>query len=226
MATALTLIQDAASLFGMYAEDTDLSDVSAQLILRHLNRLLDSSSNERLMVNVMATETFPTVAGTASYASSVLGGSGRPLKVDSVNVTLDGSTFPVDLVDNRYYNEIAYKAAQGTPEVMYASMAYPTATFYFYPTPDDVYTVNLATQRVLSSALTLATSVSLPPGYEAWIVNALAVVAAPSFGTVASEEVKEAARIAKGNLKRANATPVPEMAVLLGGVRPNIFVGE
>ena len=224
MTTARDLINDAAAKVGEYAADSSMSDTSAQICLRDLNRMLDSWSNEPLMLFVKANETFPTVANTASYASSVI--TSRPVKIHSVTVTMTGTTFPVDLIDNVAYNEIAYKASAGLPRYCYASMAYPTATFYFYPTPDAVYTINVATERVLSTPLALSDTISFPPGYEEAIVNNLAIRIAPSFGAQVPPEVVEIARASKAALKRTNSTPVPILLLPMTGSRSNIYAGE
>ena len=223
MTTARDLINDAAAKIGEYAADSPMSDTSAQICLRDLNRMLDMWSNERLMLFVQANETFPTVASTASYASSVI--TTRPVKITSCTVTLSGTTLPVELIDNVAYNEISYKAATGIPRYCYPSMAHPTATFYFYPTPDDVYTVTLSTMRVLAAALALTDSVSFPPGYEEAIVSNLAVRIAPSFGASVPPEVVEIARASKAMLKRINATPVPMLLQPLSSSRSNIYAG-
>lgn len=225
MATAQSLINDAASLIGEYSDDTAMTDTKAQIFLRHLNRMLDSWSTERLMVPVIAQETFVTVAGTASYTSpSTL--TTRPLKIEFANATISGTTFPMELIDGQRYADIGTKASEGTPEFMYASMAYPTATFYLYPTPDQVYTITVGTRRVLSSALLLATSVSLPPGYEDAIVNNLAVRAAPSVGAQVPDSVVMVARETKAAVKRLNTTPVPVQEMPFASRRSNIYAGE
>lgn len=209
MTTATQLIDDACSEVGAAAQDTALSNYDAQYCLRVLNRMLASWATERLMVYALTTETFPTVAATASYSSTLLSG-GRPVAVDSVTVTQSGVTYPVELKDAQDYLAIGYKAAPGTPEVCFAEMTYPNATFYLYPTPDAIYTVSMSLRRALSSTLLLATDLALPPGYEDAIVLNLATRVAGHFGTDPSPQLVENAKQAKATLKRLNSVP-PQM---------------
>lgn len=226
MSTARDIVNDAAAILGQYAEDVALTDTTAQILLRDLNRLIESASRERLMLHVVTVENLTMVAGTASYTSASLG-SGRPMRVTGFTTTLSGTTFPGSMITAEEYDDIGFKAATGTPEFCYASMAYPTATFYFYPTPDAAYTAHLICERPLSSALVLATSISMPPGYEQWLVTELAVTSAAKLGVQVTPDMVRAASQARSAIKHANAAPIPTLAVLLGGpARGNIFAGE
>lgn len=203
MTTARDLVEDAAAEIGELATDTPLSSADAERILRRLNRMLDSWSNERLMVYELFDETFSTSAGVASYSSSLLA-SGRPVKVDGVTVRVSNVDYPQTIVSAADYDAIGNKTAGGIPDRVYPQMGYPNATFYFFPVPSGVYTVTVSAYRRLQNGLTLSTTIALPPGYEEAIVSNLAMLIAPMFGTKVSEETALSARESKARIKRVN----------------------
>lgn len=225
MTTARDIVNDAAAVLGLYAEDVALSDTSAQILLRDLNRMLDSASRERLMLHVVTLESLTLAANTASYASSLLA-SGRPSRVTGFTITLSGTTTVGTMINEQEYDDIGYKAATGCPTVCYASMAYPTATFYFYPTPDQAYTAHLTCERPLTSALSLSTSISMPPGYEHWMVSELAMTSAGKFGAQVTPEMMRVAAAARSAIKHANVSPIPTLTMPFAVRRGDIYAGE
>lgn len=205
MTTALDLINDACAHIGEYATDTALSDSDAQLCLRALQRMLDSWANEKLVVYSTSEESFSTAASTTRYTSASLS-SGRPVKIEGMFVRSDSVDYPITLIPREVYDSFTAKSTTGMPEYCYVNPAM-TLTMDLYPTPDAVYTVYVRSRRVLASGLALATSISVPPGYELAIVTNLAIAIAPMFGGAVKTETAEAARSSKAALKLTNYTP-------------------
>lgn len=227
MTTARDIVEDAAAEIGELATDTPLSSADAERILRRLNRMLSAWATERLMIYVRTQETLTLVAGTASYSSTGLSG-GRPVRVDSAFVRIDGADYPLTIATDAEYQAIPNKTVQATPEAVYPRMSYPNATFYFYPVPSEAMTCYLTMDRELTSTLSLSTSFALPPGYEEAVVANLAVLIAPMFGTSAKEETVLAARQGKARLKAANYVPIVATLGLPGGSagsRTSIYEG-
>lgn len=205
MTTALDLIKDAAAEIGEYASDTELSDADAQICLRRFQRMLDSWANEKLVVHSISEESFSTVASTTRYTSASLS-SGRPVKIESMFLRDDSVDTPIALIPREVYESFSTKSQTGMPEYCYVNPAM-TLTMDLYPTPDEVYTVYVRSRRVLASGLALATTVSLPPGYELAIVSNLAIAIAPLFGSSAKPETVELAKASKAAIKLTNWTP-------------------
>lgn len=227
MTTARDLVEDAAAEIGELANDTALSSADAERILRRLNRMLSAWASERLMVYALTQETLALSAGVASYSSTLLSG-GRPVRLESAMLRIDGADYPLDIVTDREYNAIPDKTVQATPEVVYARMSYPNATFYFWPVPSVSMTCYATMTRELTATLSLSTTVALPPGYEEAIVSNLALLIAPMFGTQASDTTIASARDGKARLKVLNYVPL-EMSLGLPttgrGSRHTIYEG-
>src|SRR4030095_15896527 len=212
MTTAVDLITDAAFAAQVIGQDQTLSSGDAQLILRRLNRMLDSASNEKQMIFLNDSETCNTSPGQQAYSTSLLTG-GRPVSINSMRMTLNGIDYPVEQIDQLKWNAIPVKDIDAIPTWFYYDGAMPNATMFFYPRPYAVFTVEIYCQRVLSSPLVLASTITMPPGYEAWIVAALAVDIWGSFkkGDPPASMLK-AMVDAKSVIKRTNFQPL-EMAV-------------
>lgn len=225
MTTALDLIKDAAAEIGEYASDSSLSDADAQICLRRFQRMLDSWANEKLVVYTISEESFPTVASTTRYTSASLS-SGRPVKIESMFLRSNSVDTPITIIPRAVYESFSVKSQTGMPEFCYVNPAM-TLTMDFYPTPDAVYTIYVRSRRALASGLALATTVSLPPGYEMAIVSNLAIAIAPLFGSAAKPETVELAKASKAALKLTNYEPgVMRNPFTYGVGGPTILTGD
>lgn len=173
MTTVATLVNDAAYAAQVLGQDQTISSGDAQLILRRLNRMLDSWSNEKLMIYVNDTQSFTMTPDVNAYSTALLSG-GRPVAINSMTVLLNSIYYSVDMIDILKWNDISYKITQAIPNQCYYNASFPDGMMYFYPTPYAAFTCNVDCQNVLSSPLLLSTNLTLPPGYEAAIVAGLA----------------------------------------------------
>lgn len=218
MSDVREIVSDALSKLGVVSVDAALSDEDAAVGLRELKRMVGTWANAPLLMYDATTGTFATVAGTASYSTTGLS-AGRPVTVQNVYLTSGGIDYPCDPMSEQEYDDTAYKAATGLPDRYYFSTSYPNGAFYFYPTPDQVYTVTVKGRyRVLTAAATLSTSVSMPDGYEDALVNCLAVACAPHFRVGVTAELAAAARASRSWLKATNYQPL-EMSIPFTGDR-------
>lgn len=204
MTTARDIIYDALSATVALGEAMTPSDEDAQLCLRRLNRLVDSWANDKLFAFHVKESSFTMTPGTATYSSSPLS-NGRPANVDSVRVRLSGTDYPVELINNQQYGDIEDKTTAGTPDQCYIDADYPNWTMAFYPVPAAAYTCYVSGRYPITSAMTLDSVLSLPPGYERALVDNLTVDIGPSFGVQAAPAAVEAARSSLAALKRNNA---------------------
>lgn len=214
MTTVAVIIQDAMYAARVLGQDQTVSSGDGQLVLRRLNRMLDTWSNEKLLIYANDQESFLMTAGQQIYSTSLLP-SGRPVAINSMRVTLSNIDYPVDFIDQLKWNGISYKPVQAIPNQCYYDAAFPNANFYFYPIPYAAFTCTLYAQRVLSSPLLMATDLTLPPGYEAAIVAALAVDISPSFGKQPTPAMLLDKTETRAVLKRTNYTPL-EMVTPFG----------
>ena len=218
MTTVSTLVADAMFAARVLGQDQTASSGDTNLVLRCLNRMLDSRSNEKQLIFSRDSEAFSTVAGQQAYATSVLT-AGRPIAIDSMRLTLSGVDYVVEPVDLGKWNSISVKNVSSIPEVFYYDAAFPNASIFFYPIPYAIFTATVYAQRVLAGPLAMATNLAMPAGYEAWIVAELAVEIWGSFKSAPMPALMmERANYTKAVLKRTNYVPM-EMNTGLGGGR-------
>jgi hypothetical protein len=221
-----TLITDALWKSGALGKGDYLDADTSDLALRDLNRMLDSWSNERSMLYTVTIESFAMTAGVSFYNSTYFTGADRPVAIDSIYVTSDGVDFPLLRVDNLTFQAIPSKASTGLPDVYYYDAAMPDGLIRVYPTPDEAYTLNVVTRRVLSTPITLTTQVDLPAGYEKAIVDNLALECCATHKLEPTQLMLKAAMDSRAVLKRINSPKLlmtPNFS--LGRGRGDIFNG-
>lgn len=207
MASGSDIVIDALFACGAYGQGDNLSNADAQLCLRRLNRMLDSWSNLRTLCYQVGYQTFNTVAGQQQYSSALLSG-GRPVSVDSMFARLSNVDYPISLIDNQTWGDIAYKPVQSVPSMCWLDTGFPDTTFNFYPIPNAVYTMYVACVDKLSTPITLTTVIALPPGYEKAMVDNLAVDIAPSFGRQVSPQMAQDALASRKLVETTNYSPL------------------
>lgn len=210
MATGSDIVTDAMYACGALGSADTLDADDAALALRRLNRMLDSWNNLRLSIFEEFKDTLPTVAGTQSYLSSLLAGAARPVRVTAMYVTDGTIDYQLELLNAQQWANIPLKATRSRPAQCWVEPSMPASTFYLYPVPDKVYTLNVVQYRPLPTTLTLATTLALPPGYEKALSDCLAVDIAPSFGRSVTPDMARAASAAERSLHIANVR-VPVM---------------
>lgn len=208
MTAVATLIEDAGYAAKVIGQDQTMSSGDAQLILRRLNRLLDLRSNEKQLVFSNSTQSFLMTPSVGQYSTTVLG-SGRPIAINSMVVTLSNINYPVEMIDLQKWNSITYKLVEAIPNNCYYDATYPNGTMNFFPLPYGPFVCTVDCQYPLTAPLTLATNLTMPEGYEAWIVAELAVDIWPSFknGPVDPSLIM-AQKEARAILKRNNYQPM------------------
>jgi hypothetical protein len=209
---------------------TPSAEDSADALLR-LNALLDSFATERLFIPSITRTTWTMVSGTAAYT---VGSGGtvnvaRPVYVQDVRFQ-DTSQSPtlemgLDLLTDQDYANIPQKSATSTYPTSYyynptfTGTGLATLTFWPVPTSSTLQGV-LYAPATLTQIAALSTTLTLQPGYQWFLQEQLAVLLAPEFGIAASGELRESAREAKANIKRANIRLVEQATnegYLLGG---------
>lgn len=208
MTTVAILVNDAAYAAKVLGQDQVITSGDAQLILRRLNRLLDLRSNEKQLIYSNTTQTFTMTPSVGTYSTALLA-NGRPIAINSMVVSLSNIDYPVDMIDILKWNAITYKIAESVPDQCYYDATFPNGQMNFYPRPYAAFTCTVDCQYPLSSPLLLATDLTLPPGYEAWIVAELAVDIWSSFksGNPSEKMMKDVIE-ARAILKRTNYEPL------------------
>lgn len=204
--------------------------------LATLNRMLDSWSNESLIIHAPVREVFSITASDGSYTMGTGGNfdTPRPIGIDRVTVKkTSGSTvieYPVRIIRNaEEWSRIRQKELLTPyPEYVYLEETFPLTTLNLYPVPSASDSLVIYSRKPLSQVSTIAADLSLPPGYSRAIIFNLAIDLAPEYGRSTSQEVASIAMESKAAIKRTNDKPgylrVDSALTSKGGF--NIFTGE
>lgn len=200
-------------------------------VLVACNAMLDSWRNEDLMCYALREESLTLANADASYT---IGSSGdlnttRPMDIEAAWIVDDDISHPVRIITDDEYAAIADKTTSGDwPTVANYKASYPLGTLTVWPVPNGTRTMKLLT-KVPFSALALADTLAVPPGWEDAIASNLALRIAPEFGVAPSQDVRDMARETKGNIKRQNIKPLRSKSELVGlvggGSAGNILSG-
>lgn len=214
MATANDLITDSLADIGAIDPLESITAAEASHGLRKLNELLESFSNESLLVYTINQENFSTVAGTASYTigSGATWNTTRPLRIESAFIRSSGNDYPLTVLNREQFDAITTKTTQYLPEYLFYYPAVANGTVYLIGVPDAVYTIFINSYKQLQSFAALTTEVVLPPGYLRAIKSSLAIELAPGYAKTPSAALVAIARDAKAAIKRLNAR-TPKLSV-------------
>ncbi|UOF78811.1 tail adaptor [Caudoviricetes sp.] len=228
MATGQTLVNRALRLLGVISSgETPTSDESNDT-LTAINAMLDSWRNDRLMCYALQDETLTLVASDSSYTIGTGGqlNTTRPVSIESCYCRASSIDYPVKIISFEDWNSIVDKTASSDiPECVYYEPTMATGTLRVWPVPNTANVLHLTT-RVPLTALTLAGTVSLPPGWEDSIASNGAIAIAPEFQVEPSSAVVKMANDSLKGIKRINSRPImanTEMALMFGIQRSNII---
>lgn len=203
--------------------------------LSRLNSMLDSWTNERLMIVALSQTSFALTASTTAY--SIGPGASfnmtRPTKI--VDPCFVRDTQNVDsqlqIIDTQAYGTIPMKdtSGQSYPSLLYYDGTYSqtsTATIRLYPTPMGGLTLFINTLQPLTNFSTVSQNLIMPPGYQDAIETNAAVRFALGFRPV-SPDVARMAKETKAAIKSQNLpAPVARLDYGVGGsMRSSILTG-
>ncbi len=213
MSTTRDLITAAARLINVVDATESLTDEDAQAFERALNGMIDSWSNNRLMIHGIKQYVHTL---TPSNPSFTIGPGGdldvvRPLAIEQMNARFGVGSAQVDLpmqplTDAQYATIPMKNLGNLYPRRYYDDRAYPLRTVTLYPVPGTLSVVVWLREPLLTYA-TLDDVISLPPGYERAFRFNLAVEIAPEFGKEVGEPIASIASAAKLELERLNSVP-------------------
>lgn len=217
---ALRLCRVAAA--GETPPTTDLTDG-----LTILNGMLNAWLTQRLMVYAIDEQAFNLVANTRTYTlgpggtwdtTPLYGASTpRPVRVERANLrvtSLDPDLdVPMRVLTQEEYEFLRVKGLSSNWATwLYYRPDFPLGTVIVYPTPTAVEQVVLWLWKPLTQALALATTVTMPPGYEEALVYNLARRCAHEFdGGILSPDAMQMANDTLAAVKSLNSSLPPLM---------------
>lgn len=177
--------------------------------------MLDSMSNERLIIYSVLREVFALTAGQQTYTFGTGGNfnSIRPQKIENAYIQAYGtspiSEIKLEIVNDSQYADLVVKTVTSSlPVYVFNDDAFPLANLSFWPVPSANVNFVSYSWKPLAAYATTSTVITLPPGYLRMLIYNLAVELAPDFGVPASDQVIAIALQAMKNIKRMNSKPI------------------
>jgi hypothetical protein len=228
MATALQIITRALQKNGVLVGSEAPSADMATDGLVALNDMLDSWSNDSLMIYARTDENFPLSAGVSTYTigPAQTFNTARPISLIDASYTRLFPNFdePVTVITDELYNAITDKTSLGRPLHINYSNGNPTAEIKLWPVPDQNYTLYLTSEKPLTN-WTLYQDVILPPGWNRALTYNLAIDLAPDYGQPVTEAMATIAAESRANIARAVLKARPLDAFARGRGNENIYTG-
>lgn len=234
--TALDLVTAAAKDLQFIAEGETLSTAAAQDGLDAMNRIVDQLKAEKLAIYTITRTTWTLVSGTQNYT---VGSGGtvnvaRPVYLERVGyietATDPDAELPLVKFEEDGWRGVVQKDLTGEqPTNWYYNPTYPLGALSLWPVPTSSTLLGvLYAPAAVSEFASLATAVSLPPGYREMLVTALAVRLGRPFGRPVTADMVLAASGALMVVKRANFRPqdLSFDAMVSGGGGYNIVTDQ
>ncbi len=220
MATGLDFVTDAYARTGVFAPSEVLTAAASAQGLTTMNDLIDSWSNESLITFAIQEQAAPLQPGVWQYTIGpggtwnmprplrVLTGPGRAYVMDS-----NGNRYPLEVIQRDQWNLIGNIQNIGSnlpTSLFFDPTGYPLATINVWPIPILPYMLFWDSFLPLVEIPTLATTVTLPPGYNRALKTNLALELAPYYKPDSWQPpallVKQAAQ-SLAAVKRTNVRP-------------------
>lgn len=188
--------------------------------LKIFRQMVDSWSNENLLIPIQKVVTKQLINGVSEYTIGVYPGvpipdnhieTARPVQILSSYLYDSANTsYQLKVMDLKEYDSISVKNTEAVPSRMYVRKGWPLNTIIFDSYPYAAETLNMTVIQPLIELLPVAfltEEVNLPPGYEQVLIDNLSIMLAPIWGQQISPAVATMAIEGKKLIKRANKTP-------------------
>lgn len=211
-----TIVGEAFTELNVLMPGVSIPAAPGQLALSKLRQILDNWNAER---DKVWAERFLTGTLTPSLSPHTIGPGGtfdqdiRPVSIEGCSLNLNNTTpnvyVPIDLIDSQIYEALSVPGiSTSIPTAVYYETSWPLGNLYFYPIPNTAYGVRFRLRTLLSTDLTLADDLDMPPGYQEALTLTLAeALATPSGRAVPLQTARAAAR-ARGRIG-ANNVVIP-----------------
>lgn len=225
--TALDIIKAAMRQIGVIATGETPRAAEAADGLSALNDVLETWSTEALTVYGNIAQAFTTTANVGSYTIGPSGAlvttSARPVRIDGMYASYLGVDYIITEWTYAQYMAVTVKQTGATFPTRYAYVNdFPNGRLLLWPVPVVAITLNIDIAVQLTAAASLATSLSLPPGYARALQWELAAELASQYGMQLNATQQAMVRASKAAIKKANHVgTVSRMdPALIGGPLP------
>lgn len=209
--TATDIINGALRLLQVASPDVVLTASEANDALDALNLMVDSWSNESLMVSHVTKETFAVIPGHNPYTIGAGGDfdTERPIAIEGATFNINNIDYPVQSVAFDDWSSVRLKLLSTIfPDYLYYDATFPMGAVYFHPIPSTTSTITLYNRKPFTQFTGLTDALVFPPGYARLMKYGLAIEIAPEYQTTAGDDVKAMFVAAKAGIKRTNKRPI------------------
>lgn len=205
MTTARSIITQAMRKAGILTKTESPSADEAQDGLETMNMLIQSWSNDSMLITARVKEDFTLTGGQADYTIGIGQdfNTSRPTYVVSCYTRQGHVDYETaEITDEGYAENITMKNVQGRPYFYNYTNGYPTGKFRFWPVPNTDYPVSFLFEKPIDT-LGLDDEVSMPNGWDMALVYNLAVHLAPEYGQPVSQALAQFAESSLDAVRRA-----------------------
>lgn len=205
MTTARDIITKALNKVGAGFKGQAPASDEVNDALDMLNNLLQSLSNDSMLVYTRTWETFTLSTNTASYTigTGKTFNTAKPLLIVESHIKNGNTDYPLAKITDENYNSlITDKTVGGIPTYFNYDNGHTFGTIRLYPVPQSAYQIFLLTEKELTT-FALDDDVLLPAGWERMLIYNLAVELFPEYEQQIDQVVLKIAEDAK-RLVRAN----------------------
>lgn len=227
MATARDIITTAFLKAGVLAKNETLDASDANSALDDLNDLLAEWSNDSMLIYARTRDSFTLTGGTGSYTigTGQTFNTSRPVKINDAFITQSTTDYPMSIITDEVYDTIPVKTTRGLPTFLNYNNNHPVGTIRLWPVPSTSYTLNLLSEKVLSSIASLDTDIDFPPGWKKALMLNLALLLPVEYNQPIDPRLYEMAKEAKAAVKRAIRRNRTMDAQTGSGVKGNVYNG-
>lgn len=210
--TVIDIIHGALRILQVKSPDSDLTSDETNDALEALNLMIDSWSNESLIVYRITKTIFSLVPGQSSYTigSGANFNTAKPIAIEAATITINGTDWPVQPVAFDTWLSVRQKTLSSSySDFLYYDETHPTGVIYFYPVPNTAgSTITLYTRSPLDNFNNTTEEIILPKGYARALKYNLAVELSSEYGKPIDKTAITIARESKAILKRTNTRTI------------------
>lgn len=209
MATTKRLVESALRSIGVLASGEEARPAELQDALLYAKQMLDSWTNETLLVPALVHEQFDLV----EQNSFTIGPGGdfdtvRPTVIEKLNIReASGHSVAVEIVGLNTWSDIPIKSnVQSFPRYAYYTSENPLGILRFSAVTAAGNKLVMVSSKPIQDLPALTAEVEFPPGYERAIRLGLALELAPEYGKQVDQVIAAQYSQARKVLKRTNST--------------------
>lgn len=227
MTTARNIITRALQRNGVLTKNESPSGDEANDGLSILNDLMESWSNDSLLIYARLSESFPLVSGQSTYTIGTGGNfnTDRPLQILTAFTRIGSTDYDISIIPDIAFDGILQKdISSSIPDVMTYESGFPLGTIKIYPVP-TTGTLHIRSEKLLANFATLDTDVQLPPGWRRALRYNLAIELAGEYGQPVDKDLSDLAKDSLSEIKTAVARNKTMDAYPYNGGNNNVYTG-